>query len=1029
MTCVFIIEKVGIYLVKAQKQCHGWVRKFLAEFLNLMFIHKVNQNSIAVRPDISIIIPVFNQWPYTRRCLSALSASKTNLKFEVWVVDDGSTDETIAEMESTNWPDFLNIHLLKMEINSGYAKANNAAIKRAKGRCILLLNNDVILPIADLERMLAVLDQNKQLGAVGPLLRYDLPFVQHAGIRLGHDGKHWIVFHQHRALPLSEWNQHRKWKNPLLTGACLLVKGEVFEAVGLLDTRFMNGYEDVDFGLRLRDKGFQTHLVDEVVLVHSESVSGNRLLFDEENYKRFVEKWGGLLEPEFSSEETVQAIRLNKERIRNMQTWIDETEAVSVIITLFNKADLTIQCLKSLEQTITTKNVEILLIDNASSDDTPTKIEEFIRHSQLDCRYIRNEENRNYAGGNNQGALLAKGERLIFLNNDTIAQPGWLEAMLPHLRPQSPVTIVGAQLWYEDDTIQHAGVIPWGGTPIHRFQKKPKSFPEAQKSGYLDLVTAACLGIRKADFLELGGFDESYINGFEDMDLCLRARCRNASVYYEAQAKLYHLESQSPGRNDHNLENIKLFFGKWANMLGHGKVINLPKLPINYGVEKSEIKEAGFCDFDVKERCSKQEYSAFLQGYAQIFPDSALKLAHLLMPDAPKHDEYDLLQGLVAFKLKNYTNAVRHLSRYNAKHPEQIIPNFVLAASLLSAGDLSGAESRLFQVLRMQPNHPQATYLLKNLPRFDRKGTTTFELKTGEDVNESLTRMPPKVSIIILTHNNWYHTQKCIASIERCTKVPYQIVFVDNASQDETVGRLKHYVRSHPNHRLILNQENKGFPLGNNLGLCLAEGTELICLLNNDTVVSPQWLERALLIGKEHEEIGVFGPVSNNVAGHQQTEPSQYSTFEAYKIFCERRWNEFGAKTIETMRVIGFCLFIKKEVVGAIGGLDPNFGIGNMEDDDFCLRAERSGWKIGYCPGIYIHHSGNQTFSTLDIDYERLVRRNWIYFCKKWGIVRKEDENWGGYQRQELTQEHVALGVEFQDLLKGYKKEGVFYQE
>lgn len=982
-----------------------------------------------MRPDVSIIIPVYNQWRFTCRCLSALSASKANIELEVWVVDDGSTDETQRELENTNWPSFLNLHLLKMGRNSGYAQANNAAIKKAKGRHILLLNNDVVLETTDLERMLNVLNENQRLGAVGSLLRYEAPFIQHAGIRLGHDGNNWVAFHQHRALPLSEWNRLLAWENPLLTGACLLVKGEVFESVGLLDERFMNGYEDVDFGLRMREKGFQTRLVDDVVLLHSESMSGNRVAHDEENYKRFVEKWGERLKPEFSAKETFEAIRLNKERSRNMQNWVDETEGSSIIITLFNKFELTIQCLKSLEHTIHDKSVEIILIDNASSDETPTQVREFMRNSWLHCRYIRNEENRNYAGGNNQGALLAKGKRLIFLNNDTIAQPGWLEAMLVHLRPHSSVTIVGAQLWYEDDTIQHAGVIPWGGTPVHRFQNKPKSYPEAQKSGFLDLVTAACLGIRKEDFLELGGFDESYRNGFEDMDLCLRARCRNTSVYYEAQVKLYHLESQSPGRNDHNLENIKLFFTRWASMMGHGKVINLPKTPMNVGVEKSQIKEAGFCDYGCKEACSEQEFLAFLQGYAQIYADSTLKLAHLLIPDVAEHDEYALLRGQVAFKLKNYTDAIRHLSTYNAKRPGLVIPNFLLAASLLSAGDLSGAELRLFQVLRLQPDHPQANYLLKNLPRFDRKGSTAFEMKIGEDVNEALTRMPPRVSIIILTHNNWYHTQKCIASIERCTRVPYQIVFVDNASSDETPEKLRQYVGIHPNHRLITNRENKGFPWGNNQGLSLAEGKDLVCLLNNDTLVSPCWLERALRIGDENKELGVWGPVSNNVAGHQQIEPMKYDTFDAYKTFCETRWKEFGAKTIETMRVTGFCLFIKKKVVDTIGGLDPNFGIGNMEDDDFCLRAERSRWKIAYCPGLYIHHSGNQTFSILDIDYEGLVRRNWSYFCKKWGIVRSKEDSWGGYERRDLSNEHVALRVEFQDLQNGYKKERKFFIE
>jgi GT2 family glycosyltransferase len=116
--------------------------------------------------------------------------------------------------------------------------------------------------------------------------------------------------HVDRGFPLSLWSTPYRRPLDAVTGACMLIRGETLRQIGLLDEAFLNGYEDVDFCFRARDKGWQIRLSNSVVLEHAESVSGNRVQHDEANYQLFVKKWKGKVEPSMS--EAQSAIELNR---------------------------------------------------------------------------------------------------------------------------------------------------------------------------------------------------------------------------------------------------------------------------------------------------------------------------------------------------------------------------------------------------------------------------------------------------------------------------------------------------------------------------------------------------------------------------------------------------------------------------------------------------------------------------------------------------------------------------------------------
>lgn len=215
---------------------------------------------------------------------------------------------------------------------------------------------------------------------------------------------------------------------------------------------------------------------------------------------------------------------------------------VSVIIPLFNRWDLTSACIAALNRT--GFSGELVLVDNGSTDDTATQRVQ-----------VRNDRNRGFAVACNQGAAYASGDVLVFLNNDTEPQPGWLDALTSGLLA---ATVAGARLTYPDGTLQHAGIgvdftRPPGGEAWGITHDGP--------SGHVDAVTGACLAIKRADFLHLGGFDDGFWNGYEDVDLCLRAgRC-----WYAADAHVIHHESQSgPERWRAVSENVYRLRSKWG---------------------------------------------------------------------------------------------------------------------------------------------------------------------------------------------------------------------------------------------------------------------------------------------------------------------------------------------------------------------------------------------------------------------------------------------------------------------------------
>ena len=242
---------------------------------------------------------------------------------------------------------------------------------------------------------------------------------------------------------------------------------------------------------------------------------------------------------------------------------------VSIIVPLYNRLDCTESFLESFLETTKSVSFKLIFVNDCSEDGSKAFLD-----TRRDDRIvtIHNEQRMGYAKSVNRGAAQATGEFLGLLNNDLVLTKGWFEPMLECFNKRLKVGTVGnIQRNIKTKRIDHAGIIfDLVGLPDHY----GKNYPFIPSFDYRDFpaVTGACMLIRRSLFEEMNGFDESYINGCEDVDLCLRIGQKGYRNIVAGQSTIWHHVSASPGRRDNDQSNNKKLLTDWGDDLkSHGQ--------------------------------------------------------------------------------------------------------------------------------------------------------------------------------------------------------------------------------------------------------------------------------------------------------------------------------------------------------------------------------------------------------------------------------------------------------------------------
>jgi GT2 family glycosyltransferase len=239
-----------------------------------------------------------------------------------------------------------------------------------------------------------------------------------------------------------------------------------------------------------------------------------------------------------------------------------------------------------------------------------------------------------------------------------------------------------------------------------------------------------------------------------------------------------------------------------------------------------------------------------------------------------------------------------------------------------------------------------------------------------------------KTSIIILTYNNLNYNMICLDSIRKYTPPQsYEIIVVDNNSTDGTVEWLK----TQTDIKLILNNENLGFPKGCNIGIEFSEKENDILFLNNDTKVTPRWLDNLKICLYSDNKIGATASITNNCSNYQAISVP-YKNIEDMISFADKNNVSSPEKWEQKSRLVGFCMLVKRDVINKIGFFDESFTPGNFEDDDLCMRIIKVGYKLMLCNDSFIHHFGSSSFKKDYTKFNDILRINAQKFEKKWGF-------------------------------------------
>jgi GT2 family glycosyltransferase len=655
-----------------------------------------------------------------------------------------------------------------------------------------------------------------------------------------------------------------------------------------------------------------------------------------------------------------------------LQLWYErpsELPLTSIVLVTYNKVELTKRCLESVYAR-TRAPFEVIVVDNHSADDTVACLRS-LGLPRLEV--VTNDVNLGFGAGCNLGAARARGELLMFLNNDTLVCPGWLERMIDKLLAHGRLGMVGPMT----NVASNAQLLPAGYSPRSEDYERVAAALARREAGRIEplrRVIGFCMLLRRALFDELGRFDQAFgVGHYEDDDLSLRLERAGWLAAAARDVYVYHFAGQSfVGAGIDRLRNARdrafLFYQKWGN-----DYLDWPDLGTNLQDAVQVVlpfdPTGGYPRWRPGDPCFLVTAVAPKAG-----PDVQAKLA-------AAHRESRLLDYLAGHDLplgEAYAAAVRghdaagHLLLDEAANPAAMlawltehVPDadaavlwqvgyFARRATWAKVGPLAPRRASLSELCRehaaraaaaglavawleagprgWQP--AAATVLRAHVPRLRRSlGSGLLALRGHEGrwlraPRRSAHPAARVVNITMLSYGRLDFTKQSVASVRRHTRFPHLLVVVDNGSAPEVVEWLKQARRSGDIDILLLNDRNLGVAAAANQGWRACE-TAYYLKLDSDIVIEKDgWLEALVETADAVQDAGMVG----------------YS-FEG---------TSYPLKVVDGVRVRpapslgGACVLLPRRGHDAAGFWCEDYFPYSEEDLDMCFRLRLAGLRSYY---------------------------------------------------------------------------------
>lgn len=526
--------------------------------------------TLPLQPTISVLVPVYRPDPhYLRECLASI-AVQAYPNWQACIVDDASGDPAVTsviEEFRANYPDQVKVAV--HDTNRHICASSNTALALADGEYVTMLDHDDRLYPQALAEVVKAINTQAALTGAEPEVMYSDERV------VGPDGE---LLYNSWFKPGWSWYLHlsTNYTNHLTVYSRSLVM-----RIG----GFREGYEgaqDHDLMLRAVDAADTDVLHIPLVLYqwrsHPNSTAGEER-GDAKPYARINGMKAVAEAAARHGKQVTVDIDPFTDHYRLAFALPEPLPRVSVVIPTKDRPDLVRGCVNSIFTRSTYPDIEVVLVDNGSTDPRTLAYYDQLKASDHEVRVVRDGDYFNFARLNNVGARAASGEYLVLLNNDTeVVAPDWIEQMLMYAQFDD-VGAVGAKLLYPDRRIQHAGIV---GAGAHIADHTAATIPN-EHHFLMDLphvvheaiaVTGAAVMVRAATYAEVGGLDEKFVpNGYGDVDFCLRLRERGLAIVYTPYAMLIHYESVSRRRNV-ELSETQYMRNKWGAELLNDPYLN-----------------------------------------------------------------------------------------------------------------------------------------------------------------------------------------------------------------------------------------------------------------------------------------------------------------------------------------------------------------------------------------------------------------------------------------------------------------------
>ncbi len=936
--------------------------------MNIAEIHLIDwigeNQKLKHRGLVSIIIPVYGQAEMTDACLNSILETDAGVAYEIIIVNNGQDEEDIKALD--RWKNFPSIKIIHNDENLNFALGCNLGFSRSIGEQIVFLNNDTTVTNNWLFELLLPL-KNQNISMTQPRLLYPDGKLQGMGIVFSDKSKLAYPLYHNLDVPNDILNTNRYFN--AVTGACMAVRAADFALVKGFDTHYVNGQEDVDFCLKLnRLKNTKAMYASSAVVYHYEGKSKGRGSYISNNREYFIEKWGQSIVPD------------DAEHYR-----ADEVEVLEW------KLDSKIYKERGIENYLPKTKFFTEKCDSHSS--LPVMDSFYIKGRLLKEGYKKTIllsahllDKQIYGGERSfldivQAIDKTKYNLIITLPNKS--NKAYIRLLKEHA---VSIYIIKYHMWNRQGTSE----------------KTIRLLENIMQSESIDLLYSntimnreVLMAAKNKNILRVIHVRELII---QDENLMKKISQDSESILSELLSMSDYLIANSKITMDmFSIDNLSLVYNKIETNLfknikntGDRKKIkfalissNGPKKGVYDFVEIAKlckyIKNAHFVLVgpvnsyvkEIEQTIEKDELTNItVAGYFQT-PAEAIKECNVLLSLSLVPESFGRTIGeasaagrpVIAYRygaipelveegkngfLVNYKdiNAVVHYIELFCRHQEII--------------DEMGDEGRIIIEKISSPT----IYIEKLNEALDR----FFEIKKKQDI------LP--ITIIVPIYNAYDEVINCIDSLINTTAgLSIHILLIDDNSTDIRLKSMLYKYNNIANFRVVFNDENIGYTRTVNKGIMLA-GSDDVILLNSDTIVTSDWIEGLYDTAYSETTIGTVTAMSDNAGAFSfpkqsiaNPKPLQM-THNNYANLLLRESSK--TSPVEVPTGSGFCLYIKRTLMDDIGLFDQEaFPRGYGEENDFCMRAMRRGWKNVIASNAFVFHVRTASFKE---EKERLTK-------------------------------------------------------